>query len=186
MFLIVGLGNPGVKYQNTRHNIGFMFVDRLAEVSGIRFSSSDRTLWGKGEVYGKEAIIIKPQTFMNLSGDAVQRVVSSNSVPLESIITAYDDLDLPLGKIRLRKGGGSGGHRGIASMIERLGSSAFPRLRLGIGRPADGDIVEYVLSPFAPGEWDMVEEMIDKAVSSVEVFVKEGIEPAMNRFNANC
>lgn len=185
MLLIVGLGNPGAKYHNTRHNIGFMLADRLAVKHGIRFAQAEKAFWGKGVISGKEALIIKPQTFMNLSGEAVKRFADAYCVPPESIIIAYDDLDLPPGRLRLRKNGGGGGHRGMASVISLLGTQDFPRVRLGIGRPVVGDIVDYVLSPFDADELVAVEELLGRAVESVEAVACEGIEAAMNRFNSN-
>lgn len=185
MLLIVGLGNPGKAYEDTRHNIGFMLVDRVAEACGIKFKASGRAHWGEGLVAGKKAVLIKPQTFMNLCGEAVAEFSRACSVEPASIIAAYDDCDLPFGRIRLRKGGGSGGHRGISSIINHLGTTEFPRVRLGVGRPQDGNIVDYVLNPFTPEESLKLEEILKRGVDSIETMVAMGIEYAMNRFNAS-
>ncbi len=184
LLLIVGLGNPGTEYAGTRHNVGFMFVERLAERHGIRCSMrSAESFWGRGRVCGEPVVLVKPQTFMNLSGRAVAAFSRKFDVPIGSVIVAYDDCDLPLGTLRLKPRGGSGGHRGLASVIESLGSRDFPRLRLGIGRPARGDLTSHVLGPFRKAEREALEDMLERAVTSVEVLIEEGIESAMNRFN---
>lgn len=187
MLLIVGLGNLGEKYEYTRHNVGFMLADRVAEEHRIRFSRSGRALLGKGVVAGAEAIILKPLTFMNLSGEAVIEAVQFYKIYPSEIIAAYDDCDLTLGRLRIRKSGGSGGHRGVESMIRHLGSRDFARVRLGIGRPESGGaegLAGYVLEPFASNEADALEEMLSRGVKAVETIITEGIEHAMNRFNA--
>jgi len=134
-------------------------------------------------VRGEAVVLVKPQTFMNLSGRAVAACARKFEVPLGSIIVAYDDCDLPLGTLRLKPRGGSGGHRGLSSVIESLGSSDFPRLRLGIGRPERGDLTTHVLGPFGAGEAENLEDMLERAVTCLEVLVEEGLESAMNRFN---
>ncbi|MFQ5736602.1 MAG: aminoacyl-tRNA hydrolase [Thermodesulfobacteriota bacterium] len=189
MFLIVGLGNPGPRYEITRHNAGFMLVDRLAGAGGTpRFKRSRTSLWTEATVAGKEAVLAKPQTFMNLSGEAVAELKEVLQVPVESIIVAYDDCDLPFGRLRLRKNGGSGGHRGIDSIIQSLGSRDFLRVRLGIGRPsppASGDTVSYVLASFSEQEAHGLDRMLERGAASVEAIVAEGIDAAMNKFNSN-
>jgi len=194
LLLIVGLGNPGKKYETTRHNVGFMFVDRLSRSSGIRCNNlASDALWGQGVIAGEEVVLLKPLTFVNLSGVPVREFTSELSLPVESVIVVYDDCDLPAGKVRIRKNGGSGGHRGVESVIMSLGSVEFPRIRLGIGRPAGGagggegaggDLRDYVLSPFDADEVDRIDEMLTRAVSAVEVLITEGLQSAMNRFNA--
>jgi PTH1 family peptidyl-tRNA hydrolase len=139
----------------------------------------------KGEIAGLKVVLAKPQTFMNLSGEAVARLSRFYRLPPESILVIYDDLDLPVGKIRLRPEGGSGGHKGMKSIIEHLGTESFPRLRVGIGRPTHGDPAEYVLSNFAPDERMAIEEACQRAVAAVELWVAKGIEAAMNRYNTN-
>ena len=194
MMIIVGLGNPGIKYKNTRHNVGFMAVAYLAEANSIRFNKSDfKSQWGKGVIHGKVVILSKPQTFMNLSGKAVKVLADFFRIEPKDILVIYDDIDLELGAIRIRLGGGSGGHRGMQSIIEYLGTNDFPRIRLGIGRPkneaeglrlkAEGDVADYVLSPFNSEEKGMLKQMLDRAKEAVEVVLKDGIEKAMNRFN---
>jgi PTH1 family peptidyl-tRNA hydrolase len=208
--LIVGLGNPGRKYAHNRHNVGFQCLDRLAQAHGLSFGSGVlsptlskacselcRRVEGlsKGRrakaslALGKIAAIsigvalAKPLTYMNLSGQAVGQLVSFYKLSLEDILVIYDDLDLPLGTIRLRPEGGSGGHKGMRSIIEVLGSQAFPRLRVGIGRPPGDDAVSYVLSDFTADEQITLESVYEKVVAAVELFLREGIEAAMNVYN---
>lgn len=187
MLLIVGLGNPGARYEATRHNAGFMLVDRMAEGRTVRFTRTGTSLWTKVPVAGREAVLAKPQTFMNLSGEAVAELREAFDVDVGDITVAYDDLDLPFGRIRLKRGGGSGGHKGIDSIIQCLGSREFQRLRLGIGRPSppsSEDTVSYVLSPFDPGQSHALARMLDAGASSIETIAAEGIGVAMNRFNS--
>ncbi|MBC8249886.1 MAG: aminoacyl-tRNA hydrolase [Anaerolineales bacterium] len=182
--LIVGLGNPGRKYAGNRHNIGFQCLDRLAEAWGLSFSRrKHKALLAQGEIAGLKVILAKPQTFMNLSGDAVERLARFYKLPPENILVIYDDLDLPLGRVRLRPEGGSGGHKGMKSIVEHLGTNGFPRLRVGIGRPTHGDPVDYVLDDFAPDEQIAIEEAYERVVSTVELWLTEGIATAMNRYN---
>jgi len=151
--LIVGLGNPGRKYADNRHNVGFQCLDRLAEAWGLSFSrQKHKALLAQGQIAGLKVILAKPHTFMNLSGEAMERMARFYKVPPENILVIYDDLDLPVGRIRLRPEGGSGGHKGMQSIIEHLGSNGFPRLRVGIGRPTHGDPVDYVLGDFTLDE----------------------------------
>ncbi|MEK6600098.1 MAG: aminoacyl-tRNA hydrolase [Deltaproteobacteria bacterium] len=185
--LIVGLGNPGAKYSKTRHNIGFMAVDHVAEANSIALSKSNfKSLWGKGSIAGKEVILLKPQTYMNLSGEAVQGISGYFHIEPKDILVIYDDIDLEFGSVRIRPGGGSGGHRGMASIIEYLGANDFPRIRLGIGRPKEkqqGDVADYVLNSFTPDEKDVLNQMLDRAKDVVDAILKDGIEKAMNKFN---
>ncbi len=187
MHLIVGLGNPGRQYEVTRHNAGFMLIGRLAEKHGAAFQRSRTCLWAESRVAGHDVVLAMPQTFMNLSGEAVAELKGVLSVPVESIIVAHDDCDLPFGRLRLRKGGGSGGHRGIDSVIQLLGSRDFPRVRLGIGRPAlpsTEDTASYVLRPFSVEEAHGLDKLLDRGADSVEAIVADGIDSAMNRFNS--
>ncbi len=184
--LVVGLGNPGRKYARNRHNVGFQCLDRLAKAWGLSFNrQKHRTLLAQGEMSGLKVILAKPQTFVNLSGEAVGRLARFYRVPPENILVIYDDLDLPVGKIRLRPEGGSGGHRGMRSIIEHLGTNGFPRLRVGIGRPTRGDPADYVLSDFAPDERIAIEDVYERVVSAVELWLAEGIEAAMNQYNTS-
>lgn len=184
MFVIAGLGNPGAEYEDTRHNVGFMLVDRAALSYGIKLKRSGKALCGTGTIKGVEVALLKPLTYMNLSGEAIRGFIEANAVSAESIIAAYDDCDLPLGRLRLRKNGGSGGHRGVESMIRSLGTRDFKRIRLGVGRREGVDTAEYVLSPFEPKEKGAVEEMLSRGLAALEDVVAVGIDSAMNRFNS--
>jgi PTH1 family peptidyl-tRNA hydrolase len=184
-FLIVGLGNPGREYRQNRHNVGFMAVDRLAERLGVTFTRLEaKALVTKGDYQGRRIILAKPQTYMNLSGQATRALLNFYKVPLPNLLVVYDDVDLPLGSLRMRPGGGSAGQRGMESIIDRLGSQDFPRLRLGIGRPPGRmDAAEYVLHDFSPAEKNTVAAALDRAVQAILIFASEGLEAAMNRFN---
>ena len=184
-FLLVGLGNPGREYRGTRHNIGFMFIDQLCKAVGISLSRVQaKALVGAGQLEGKRVVLAKPQTFMNLSGQAVGALVRFYKVPLSQILVAHDDLDLPLGTLRMRPGGGSAGQKGVASTIQQLGAQEFGRLRLGIGRPpGQMDAAAYVLQNFSEGEQITLDRVLERAVGAARLFVKDGIEPAMNAFN---
>ncbi len=187
LYLIVGLGNPGREYARTRHNAGFMVLDRLA--------GRWRADWGldkkfkarlaRGERDGKRLLLCEPQTFMNASGEAIGPLVKFYQVPPGRIVVVVDDADLPLGELRLRTGGSSGGHHGLESLIQHLGTREFPRLRLGIGREAGGgrEITDYVLTRFSPAEAELLEKVLTRACDQLECWLNEGIVKAMNRFN---
>ncbi len=184
--LIVGLGNPGPQYANTRHNCGFMVVDRLAERWGIplvlekRFQGS----YGEGLALGGKRRLLKPETYMNRSGEAVRAVLDWYKLAPSSVLVVYDDTDLPLGRLRLRGSGSAGGHNGMKSVIQHLGSEAFPRLRLGVGKPkGNQDMVGHVLGRFEPAEQAVLERVLKAAVEAVECCLQEGLGAAMNRFN---
>lgn len=183
--LLVGLGNPGAEYAETRHNLGFWLVDRLARVAGTgAFRRRYSSLFAVGELGGRRLHLLKPQTFMNLSGTAVREALRGLGLGPDALWVAHDDVDLPVGRLRIRLRGSSGGHRGVASVIEAVGTEEFGRIRLGIGRPPAGvDTADYVLAPFAPEERPLVEAMLDRAVEAVEVLVREGPERAMTRYN---
>ena len=189
--LVVGLGNPGKAYERNRHNVGFMVADAWARRHRIELSR--RRPWaflGDGEavVDGRafRAIVAKPRTFMNASGEAVSELVKRYQVEPDDLVVVYDDLDLPLGKLRLRARGSSGGHRGLASIIERLGTGEFARVRVGIGRPeaAGSEAIEYVLGDFAPTEREAVRGAIARCCEAIDTILAEGIDGAMNRWNA--
>jgi PTH1 family peptidyl-tRNA hydrolase len=184
-FLLVGLGNPGREYRNNRHNIGFMSLDRLAGRLGITFSRLEsKALITKTEYSGRRLVLAKPQTFMNLSGQAVGSLVRFYKIPLENLLVAYDDVDLPFGTIRLRPGGGSAGHRGMASIIERLGIQDFPRLRMGVGRPPGHmDAADYVLQDFSRSEVEALPVFLDIAADAMLMSVVKGLVIAMNQYN---
>lgn len=182
--LIVGLGNPGRKYAHHRHNVGFMAVSRLAKRHGLAFKrQKGKAKVAEGPIAGQRVILAKPQTFMNLSGESVARLVRFFKIPPQRVLVVYDDLDLPLARLRLRPGGGSGGHKGLKSVIERLGTQDFPRLRLGIGRPLHGDPVDYVLQDFSAEERIEFERVLDRAVEAIEYWLIHGIDAAMNVSN---
>ena len=185
-FMIVGLGNPGRKYEQNRHNVGFMAVDRLAAQHGISLAKvQNKALTGNGRIAHKSVILIKPQTFMNDSGSAVGPLANYYKVPPANVLVIYDELDLPLGTLRLREKGGALGHSGMKSIINHLGSE-FPRLRLGIGRPP-GQMppAAYVLQDFGGSDMPLVTEILDEAVKAVHTFVSDGIQLAMSRHNGS-
>ncbi len=184
MKMIVGLGNPGGKYLKTRHNFGFMAIDRLAQHLEMECNRKKfQSLLCKKTIGQEEVILLKPQTFMNLSGAAVREAVNMYKCALQDLMVVCDDLDLPLGKIRIRRGGGCGGHRGLESIADGLGSTDFPRLKLGVGRPAVGDPGDYVLSPFSREEEAMASEAAEKACQALKTWIFEGIDVCMNEFN---
>lgn len=184
-FLLIGLGNPGREYKDNRHNVGFMLIDRLSVLLNVRMNRlQSKALVASTTYQGRKLILAKPQTYMNLSGQAVQGLVHFYKVPLENVMIAHDDLDLPFGVIRIRPGGGAGGQKGVASAIERLGTKDFPRLRIGIGRPPGRmDPAEYVLQDFPSADLTTLSETLGRAAEAALVFVTEGLEAAMNRFN---
>ncbi len=185
MKLVVGLGNPGREYARTRHNVGFQCLDLLAERHGIRLTRRGKSSMGEGRIEGAPVALVKPLTFMNSSGEVVGPMAGRLRVPLADVLVVYDDLDLPVGKLRLRASGSAGGHNGMKSIIASLGSSDFARLRIGIGRPegSGGGAIDYVLGTFRKEEKSLVQEALDRAADAVEVWVAQGIEEAMNQFN---
>jgi peptidyl-tRNA hydrolase, PTH1 family len=184
-FLIAGLGNPGPGYRHNRHNVGFMVVDALAAALLIPIQRVElRALVGKGALDGERLILAKPQTFMNNSGRSAAPLVRFYKIPLEQLLVIHDDLDLPFGTLRLRPFGGTGGQRGMESIVAQLGTDAFPRLRVGIGRPPGRmDPADYVLHNFDPPQEEILPEVLGRAVDAIRMFILEGIETAMNTFN---
>jgi PTH1 family peptidyl-tRNA hydrolase len=184
-YLIVGLGNPGPDYRQNRHNVGFMVVETLAAALGIHIQRVElRALVGKGLLEEERVILAKPQTFMNSSGQSVAPLARFYKIPLEQILVVHDDLDLPLGSLRLRPQGGTGGQKGMESIVSKLGTRDFPRLRVGIGRPPGRmDPADYVLHNFDPSQQDYLPEVLGRAVDAIRMFVLEGVEPAMNVYN---
>lgn len=182
--LIVGLGNPGRAHAFNRHNVGFMAVDKLALRAGIELRRvQSKAIVGSGRLADRPVILAKPQTFMNLSGEAVGALAGYYRIPPAAILVVYDELDIPFGVIRLREKGGAGGHNGMRSLIQHLGND-FPRLRLGIGRPPGRmDAAAYVLQDFGRDELPLVSEMLTTAVEAIELFVRDGIQLAMSRYN---
>lgn len=185
--LVVGLGNPGRHYRGNRHNVGFMFIDAMAKATGLSVQhAQSNALIGLDDRQAPRLILAKPQTYVNESGRAVASLVRSFKVELSDLLVVFDDLDLPLGRIRMRPFGGSSGHRGMRSVINHLGDSGFPRLRIGIGRPPAGiDAARYVLSDFKPPESPELESAFERGVSCVKQAIDAGIEIAMNECNAN-
>lgn len=183
-YLIVGLGNVGRRYRQNRHNIGFMAVDRLAETAGVRLSRvQNKALVGNGRFHTHPVILCKPQTMMNRSGDSVGPIANYYKIPPANILVIYDELDLPLGTIRLREKGGAGGHNGMKSIIQHLGND-FPRMRLGIGRPPGRmPPAAYVLQDFGKDDQPIVDELIDAALKAIATFLTGGIDLAMSRHN---
>lgn len=185
MRLIIGLGNPDRRYRRTRHNVGWDVIDRLGERLGIAIDIEDG--WatvGSGTIRRHRVLLAKPQTYMNRSGIAVAGLRRRHRVKLPDMLVVVDDLDLALGQLRLRPAGSDGGHNGLRSIIEALGSEAFPRLRFGIGRPPSGiDPAEFVLTRFTGDEQETVHRALERAVDAVETVVRDGLDVAMNRFN---
>jgi len=189
MKIIAGLGNPGGEYAATRHNVGFMVVDRMApELGAAVVKKMGKALVGQGRLGAEKVALAKPQTYMNLSGEAVGALLSWYKLTPADLVVVYDDLDLPPGKVRVRPGGGSGGHKGMQSIIQVLGSEDFPRVRIGIGRPADPGFetartARYVLSRFTPEEAVIIEEALKLAIAAVRCIVQNGVQQAMNLYN---
>ena len=186
-YLLIGLGNPGREYQNNRHNFGFMLIDRLAVRLGARgLKVQSKAIVTTTSYEDRRLILAKPQTYMNLSGQSAQGLLNFYKLPMEHMLIAHDDLDLPFGTIRMRPGGGPGGQRGVASTIERLGTKDFARLRLGIGRPPGRmDPSAYVLQDFSREEMKILSELLDRGADATLEFVVNGLDKAMNKFNGS-
>ena len=184
-FLIAGLGNPGRKFEHNRHNVGFMLLNRLSLRLGENFGSVEsKALVAKSSYLGERVILIKPQTYMNNSGASVSSLAHFYKVPMDNLLVAYDDVDLPLGTLRLRPSGGSAGQKGMQSIIERLGTEEFPRLRIGTGRPPGRmEAADYVLQDFPNDEMELLTDTLDRAVEAVLTFLQYGLERAMNSYN---
>ena len=185
MIVIVGLGNPGRQYENTKHNIGFITLDRFADKHDIKISKSKfRALVGEGIVEDKKVMLVKPQTFMNLSGESVSAIVDYYDIESDELFVVYDDIDIPIGSIRIRKKGSGGSHNGMKSIISRLDSDAFARFRIGIG--ADRGYVplkDYVLTGFDSEHLDSIRGAVDRCVDAVDCMIVDGIEKAMQNYN---
>ena len=190
-WLIVGLGNPGPDYSHNRHNVGYWCVNRLARLHGIALKARRLAATGEGPIRGTPVLLAKPRTYMNRSGQAVAALLRNSKIERSRVLVVCDDLDLPTGALRLKAGGGAGGQKGIASIIAALGGQDFPRLRIGIGRPAvDGEptwdpdaVARYVLSDPTPQEAEALQATVAQAAEAVETVLREGLEPAMNRYN---
>jgi PTH1 family peptidyl-tRNA hydrolase len=186
-YLLIGLGNPGREYRDSRHNVGFMLVDRITvrlNARGMKVQSKAIVITAAYE--DRKLILAKPQTYMNLSGQSVQGLIHFYKLPLTNVLLAHDDLDIPFGTIRIRPGGGPGGQRGMASTIEQLGTKDFPRLRIGIGRPPGRmDPAAYVLQDFSREEMKVLSEIVDRAADAALEFVRSGLDKAMNKYNGS-
>jgi len=185
MKLIVGLGNPGKQYEDTRHNVGFKIVDLFARRANINIDKfKEQALVGEMNFAGEKIMLIKPQTYMNLSGQAVGNIARWHKIDPQNILVIYDDLDLPVGQLRLRVKGGAGGHNGVISTIAHLGTAEFPRMRIGIGRPPAGmDVADYVLGCFLPTERDLIVPVAERAIDALTAWLEKGITAAMNSFS---
>jgi PTH1 family peptidyl-tRNA hydrolase len=190
-WLIVGLGNPGTEYSHNRHNVGYWCVNRLARLHGIKLKARSVAATGEGSINGNPVVLIKPRTYVNKSGDAVAPSLRRWKIPADRLVAIYDDLDLPAGHVRIRSKGGDAGYKGLKSIIAALGSSDFPRIRIGIGRPhMDGEptwdpehVADYVLSDPGPDDARTLQSAVSHAAQAVEVMVREGVEAAMNQYN---
>ena len=185
MKLIVGLGNPGPEYDRTRHNMGFKVIDKLSAKYSIEVNHSKfKGMYGTGLINGEKIILFKPYTYMNLSGEAVEQIAAFYKVSLEDLIVIYDHIDIAPGLIRIRKSGSAGSHNGMKSVTQMMGSTAFPRVRVGIGKPDNTDhLIEYVIGAIDEDEKPLLEEGIQKAADAVSMIIEENIDLAMNRFN---
>lgn len=186
MYLIVGLGNPGIKYARTRHNMGFMAIDEIASKLGFSVNKNKfKAKLGEGFFRGEKILLVKPQTYMNLSGEAVRAVADFYDIPCEKIVVIYDDFDLNTGALRIRKKGSAGSHNGMKSVVQHLGSENFPRLRIGIGSKDDDDVINFVIGRIAKDEKAVLQNAVERAAEAVLCMITDGIDKAMNRYNGN-
>ena len=185
MYIIVGLGNPEPEYSNTRHNMGFDTINKLAKKYNIEFSKTNfKGIYGTGIIEGEKVILLKPQTYMNLSGESVKKIIDFYKLNTENLIIIYDDIDIEPGIIKLRKTGGSGTHNGMKSVIKEIGTEKFPRVRVGIGKPEHkGDLINYVIGKIPEEDKKILEKSTDIARDAVIEIIKSGIDKAMNKFN---
>lgn len=186
MYVIVGLGNPGKQYENTRHNIGFISIDYLAEQLGVKVNKAKhKALIGECRIGREKVVLVKPQTFMNLSGESVREIIEYYKIPIENLIVIYDDIDIDRGAVRIRSKGSAGTHNGMRSIIKLIGSDKFPRVRIGIGKDSKIPLVDYVIGNFRKDEVKIMEEAVMKAVSGAEAIITEGIDKAMSKYNVS-
>ncbi|NLW24190.1 MAG: aminoacyl-tRNA hydrolase [Clostridia bacterium] len=185
MYLIIGLGNPGRKYDNTRHNVGFAVIDKISEKLNIQVDKKQAQSLVQSSFWrGKKVLLVKPQTYMNLSGQAALELINFYHDQIEDLLVIHDDLDLPVGQLRFKREGGSGGHNGLKSIIKCLNSQDFNRLKIGIGRPPEYiDVVDYVLTSFTKEEEKILSQTIRRAVDGIEEWLENGIDSAMNLYN---
>lgn len=185
MYIVVGLGNPGKQYENTRHNVGFNVIDILSKEYGISVTKiKHKALIGEGRIGTEKVILVKPQTYMNLTGETLIDIYKYYKVDLSNIIVIYDDIDLEVGKIRIRKKGSGGTHNGMRSITKCLGSTDFPRIRVGVSKPRLGqDLADFVLSRFRKEEAENIENGLEKSYRAVDAIIRENIDIAMNKYN---
>ena len=184
MYVIAGLGNPGKKYENTRHNMGFIAIDQLAEKHNIKVDKLKfKALVGEGRIADQKVLLVKPQTYMNLSGESIREVMNFYKLEPENLIVIYDDIDIEAGTLRIRKFGSAGTHNGMKSVVYQLQSDRFPRIRLGIGSQKKGDLVNFVIGGFSKEEVPVLEEALQHAVLAAEFIIEDGIDKAMNQYN---
>lgn len=186
MYLVAGLGNPGNQYEMTRHNIGFHTIDYIADELGVKVKKLKyKALYGECEINGEKVLLVKPQTFMNLSGDSIIEFVNFFKIPIEKVIVISDDISLDTGRIRIRAKGSAGGHNGLKSIIYQLKSDAFPRVKIGVGSPSNAnyELADYVLGRFSKDEIPVLEEAIIKTDKAVKEIIVRGVQSAMNRYN---
>ena len=185
-WLVVGLGNPGAKYESTRHNMGFLVADKLAQNEKLKFNKLRFKAWtATWEVGGEKVLLMKPQTYMNLSGEAVGQAARFYKIPADHVLVISDDIALPAGKLRIRAGGSAGGHNGLKNIIQHLGTDRFPRIKVGVGSPqqAEHDIADWVTGKPMGEDQKVIIEALDKAVAAIPVLIGQGVDRAMNRFN---
>lgn len=184
MVVIVGLGNPGKKYENTRHNIGFITVDLLAERHGIKINKiKHKALVGEGTISDQKVLLVKPQTYMNLSGNSVREIMEYYKIDIENLLVIYDDIDIPTGAVRIRKKGSAGTHNGMRSIVYDLQSDQFPRIRIGMGLDKKMDLKDFVTGGFTKSEKSLLEKAVAHSADAVECFLRSGIDKAMNEYN---
>lgn len=184
MHIIVGLGNPTAKYSRTRHNVGFMFIDYLAKQTNIKVRElKHKAQIGSGVIDGEKVILVKPQTYMNLSGEAVREILDYYKLGIESLIVVYDDVALPVGKLRIRPKGSAGGHNGIKNIIQHTGSESFKRIRIGVGSADADELIEHVLGKFGKEDKKLIDKAIDTAADAVKLLIKDACDEAMNKYN---
>lgn len=185
MYIIVGLGNPGSKYEKTRHNVGFEVIDLLAKEYSIDVSKiKHKAMIGEGRVGTEKVILVKPITYMNLSGESVSEICNYYNIDLENLVVVYDDIDLDVGKIRIRKKGSGGTHNGMRSIIKCLGSNEFPRIRVGISKPTNGqDLADFVLARFSKSDEKCAIESYEKSVAAIDCIIRDDIDLSMNKYN---
>ncbi|MCL2436909.1 MAG: aminoacyl-tRNA hydrolase [Clostridiales bacterium] len=184
MHIIVGLGNPGKRYENTRHNAGFITIDRIAEKYGIHVNKiKHKALVGEGIISGQKVLLVKPQTYMNLSGESIREIISYYKIEMENLVVIYDDIDIPLGQLRIRKQGSAGTHNGMKSIIYQIQSDAFPRIRIGIGNDRRGGLIGHVIGGFKKEEKKEIEDAVERAANATVAILEQGIEKTMSEYN---